>query len=137
MTAPSLRCRSGRSPSRAAELGVRWRSQIPMARSTLKSVPSPEGSDRIITLRIEIAGAKPKIWRRVEVPSDFTLGDLHHVIQYAMGWEAGLETARRLWHKHQDDPQAFIDEIHAMLIEGYSNRRATQQVYLQRKGGRK
>jgi hypothetical protein len=58
-----------------------------MARSTLKAVPSPEGRDRIITLRIDIVGAKPKIWRRVEVPSDFTLGDLHHVIQYAMGWE--------------------------------------------------
>ncbi len=37
----------------------------------------------LITLR-DIA---PPIWRRVIVPADFTLGDLHHVIQIAMGWE--------------------------------------------------
>jgi hypothetical protein len=58
-----------------------------MTHNTIKAVPSPEGGDRIITLRIDIAGAKPKIWRQIEIPSDFTLGDLHHVIQYAMGWE--------------------------------------------------
>ena len=57
--------------------------------------------------------------------------------QYAMGWEAGLETARRLWHKHQGDPEAFIDAVHDLLVEGYRNRRETRQVYLQRKGGQK
>ena len=37
-----------------------------------------------ITLR-EVSG--PPVWRRVLVPSDLTLADLHEVIQQAMGWE--------------------------------------------------
>ena len=37
-----------------------------------------------ITLR-EVSG--PPVWRRVLVPSDVTLADLHEVIQQAMGWE--------------------------------------------------
>ena len=39
-----------------------------------------------ITLR-EVSG--PPVWRRVLVPADVTLGDLHEVIQQAMGWGNG------------------------------------------------
>ncbi len=38
-------------------------------------------------LKVTLEGVEPAIWRRVVVPSDFTLYDLHHVIQVAMGWE--------------------------------------------------
>jgi pRiA4b ORF-3-like protein len=31
--------------------------------------------------------AEPPIWRRLEVPAEITLKDLHSVIQTAMGWE--------------------------------------------------
>jgi len=37
-------------------------------------------------LRITLRDSKPPIWRRVAVPSDITLGQLHEVIQIAMGW---------------------------------------------------
>jgi hypothetical protein len=37
-----------------------------------------------ITLR-EVS--KPPVWRRILVPSDVTLADLHEVIQQAMGWD--------------------------------------------------
>ncbi|MFW6146484.1 MAG: plasmid pRiA4b ORF-3 family protein [Planctomycetota bacterium] len=40
-----------------------------------------------MTIRIELEGTSPPIWRRVAVPADVTLGDLHAVIQVAMGWE--------------------------------------------------
>lgn len=40
----------------------------------------------IYTLRITLRDSKPPIWRRVAVPSDITLGQLHEVIQIAMGW---------------------------------------------------
>lgn len=40
----------------------------------------------IHTLRISLRDSKPPIWRRVAVPSDITLGQLHEVIQIAMGW---------------------------------------------------
>ncbi len=38
-------------------------------------------------LHIKLIGSRPPIFRRVAVPSDLTLGDLHVVIQIAMGWQ--------------------------------------------------
>jgi hypothetical protein len=40
----------------------------------------------IATLRIELEGIEPLIWRRVAVRTTMTLTDLHRVIQAAMGW---------------------------------------------------
>ena len=45
-----------------------------------------ESSRTVYTLRITLNGSKPPIWRRVAVPSDIVLGELHDVIQIAMGW---------------------------------------------------
>jgi hypothetical protein len=42
---------------------------------------------RIFQLRISLMDSEPEIWRRVLVPEDYSLGDLHDVIQIAMGWE--------------------------------------------------
>lgn len=41
---------------------------------------------KIYTLRITLRDSKPPIWRRVVVPSHITVGQLHEVIQIAMGW---------------------------------------------------
>lgn len=38
-------------------------------------------------LKISLQYTKPKIWRRVMVPADFTLDKLSNVIQIAFGWE--------------------------------------------------
>src|ERR1044071_8078396 len=38
-------------------------------------------------IKIELLDVEPPIWRRILVPSEFTLFDLHQVIQIAMGWE--------------------------------------------------
>ncbi|HEX8411704.1 MAG TPA: plasmid pRiA4b ORF-3 family protein [Thermoanaerobaculia bacterium] len=38
-------------------------------------------------LKITLEDVEPDIWRRVLVPSDLTLFELHHVIQIVMGWE--------------------------------------------------
>ena len=38
-------------------------------------------------LKVTLEGVEPPIWRRIVVPSDFTLFDLHRAIQVAMGWE--------------------------------------------------
>jgi hypothetical protein len=41
---------------------------------------------QVYQLKISLKGAKPPIWRRVQVASDITLGKLHRIIQDAMGW---------------------------------------------------
>jgi hypothetical protein len=37
-------------------------------------------------IKVTLEGSKPPIWRRLLVRSDITLGDLHTIIQAAMGW---------------------------------------------------
>ena len=44
-------------------------------------------SVRIYHIRITLDETEPPIWRLIAVPSEFTLGDLHLLIQIAMGWE--------------------------------------------------
>ena len=41
---------------------------------------------RIYVVRVTLNGSKPAIWRKLAVPSDIVLADLHEVIQIAMGW---------------------------------------------------
>ncbi|MGH7005206.1 MAG: plasmid pRiA4b ORF-3 family protein [Alphaproteobacteria bacterium] len=42
--------------------------------------------DTIVRLKIILADTEPPIWRRVEVPADLTLKDLHALIQAVMRW---------------------------------------------------
>lgn len=40
----------------------------------------------VYQLKIVLVGVRPQIWRRVQVPADIDLDDLHLVLQAAMGW---------------------------------------------------
>lgn len=44
------------------------------------------GSRDAYQLKITLADVRPPVWRRVQVPASITLGELHGVIQTAMGW---------------------------------------------------
>jgi Plasmid pRiA4b ORF-3-like protein len=37
-------------------------------------------------VRIDLAGTKPPVWRRLELASDLFLDDMHEIIQVAFGW---------------------------------------------------
>ena len=39
-----------------------------------------------VTVRVDLAGAKPPVWRRLELPSTLRLDELHGVLQGAFGW---------------------------------------------------
>jgi hypothetical protein len=47
----------------------------------------------VFQIKVTLEGSKPPIWRRLLVRSEITLGDLHHIIQAAFGWEG--------YHLHQ------------------------------------
>jgi hypothetical protein len=42
---------------------------------------------QIYQIKITLKGSKPPIWRRVLLPSETSLSDLHYTIQIVMGWE--------------------------------------------------
>ncbi len=55
------------------------------ARESPEPLPRPE-RPVCITVRVDLDGAKPPIWRRLALAGDLTLIDLHDVLQAAMGW---------------------------------------------------
>ncbi len=52
-----------------------------------------ETEAQIYQIKVTLEGSKPPIWRRLLVPGDVTLAQLHDIIQIAMGWEG--------YHLHQ------------------------------------
>ena len=50
------------------------------------SVPAAD-ADAILQVKVWLTEISPMVWRRVLVPANFTLRELHGVIQIAMGWE--------------------------------------------------
>ena len=40
----------------------------------------------VYQIKVTLEDSKPPIWRRLLVPPNVTLGDLHYILQIAMGW---------------------------------------------------
>ena len=41
---------------------------------------------RIFQLKVQLAGIRPPVWRRLLVPGEIDLGELHEIIQTVFGW---------------------------------------------------
>lgn len=48
----------------------------------------PRQPGSILQVKVRLLDVSPMVWRRLLVPSSYTLRELHGVIQVAMGWEA-------------------------------------------------
>ena len=57
--------------------------RLTSARRKTKDGPAP-----VFQLRVDLRGSKPPIWRRLQVPGDITLGELHTVFQVAFDWDS-------------------------------------------------
>jgi len=65
-----------------------------------KSAVPPE----ILQLKVTLLGTMPPIWRRLLVPADLTLAQLHDVLQTAMGWQDGHMHEFSAGHRHFGKP---------------------------------
>jgi len=57
---------------------------------TQRTAATKRGRSRIphnVMLRVSVAGIEPEIWRRVRVPDNYTLHQLHRVFQLLFGWQ--------------------------------------------------
>lgn len=52
-----------------------------------EKLPKQSSTTKILQLRIDIAGAKPPIWRRVLIPDTLTYQSFHYLIQDLFDWE--------------------------------------------------
>ncbi|WP_269851372.1 plasmid pRiA4b ORF-3 family protein [Methanosarcina horonobensis] len=43
--------------------------------------------EKVYQLKLSVKGITPEIWRRIQVPEDYTFLDLHKAIQTSMNWE--------------------------------------------------
>src|SRR2546428_1852801 len=41
----------------------------------------------VYQIKVTLKGSKPPIWRRMQITSETTLGQLHRILQRVMGWE--------------------------------------------------
>lgn len=59
-------------------------------KTATKKAPAPAPATKtsvpVYQIKVTLKDFKPSIWRRIEVRSDATLGELHAIIQMAMGW---------------------------------------------------
>jgi hypothetical protein len=73
--------------------------------------PTP---DDVFQIRVALMGIEPPIWRRLLVPQDLTMRQLHAVLQAAMGWkDYHLHQFRvgllRFGHPDEEDDPGPID----------------------------
>ena len=89
----------------------------------MTAAPWPDAR-QIARLRVEIDEVTPAVVRRVEVPLDIRLDDLHFVLQIAIGWQNGhpfefsVEGEETRWGLvDKGDPQSPLPADSATLVE--------------------
>lgn len=74
------------SKTTVTEIVKRHRQAHPDFQSPKSKMATRKKAQTVYQLKITLRDIRPPIWRRVQVRSDATLGHLHWVIQFAMGW---------------------------------------------------
>jgi hypothetical protein len=98
------------------DLGFEWRNP------EVELPPAPEEA-QALTVDVSLQGTDPPVWRRLVVPGDTALDDLHDVLQAAMGWTDShphrffVGTSPRSpylvtpWDREEDDQGTPEDEV--------------------------
>jgi len=76
-------------------------------------VGKPTEPESIFILRVSLVGITPKVWRQVRIPGNFSLGDLHEVIQILMGWYGDHLHAFAVGDRRYADPMDVDDPEYA------------------------
>ena len=88
----------------------------------------------IYQIKVTLLGTKPPIWRRVLVPADLTLAQLHDLLQIAMGWQNGHMHEFRIGQRYFGKPDP---EYRSMGMDSVENERTVRLPDVLRKTGPK
>jgi hypothetical protein len=70
-------------------------------------------------LKITLADSEPEVWRRLQVPTQIALQELHDIVQKAMGWENQHDYAfRQALGAAACDPQQSLADTLCALEDG-------------------
>lgn len=90
-------------------VGGRWvpRQKLPRLKKSAAAT--------VHTVKASLHGAKPPVWRRIELPSDLTLDMVHEVMQIAFAWHGHhlhqFETACGAFGRPDDDGDWGFEEV--------------------------
>ena len=76
----------------------------------------------VYQIKVVLRESKPPIWRRLLVPPDISLFDLHKIIQVAMGWRNShlhqyIKDEKYYSIPHEDDWEPVVDERKIQITE--------------------
>jgi hypothetical protein len=71
---------------------------------------APRSIDQVAQLKVSLAGFRPPIWRRVQLPVTATLADLHDAIQVLFGWDGDHLHMFEAGKQRFSDPFVSLDE---------------------------
>jgi len=72
---------------------------------------------KIYSLRVELEGIEPLIWRRLQVPIAITLPRLHGVLQVVMGWTNSHLHSFRIGEREYSNAEDR-DELNMLNVKG-------------------
>jgi len=78
----------------------------------------------VLQLRIELLHVEPLIWRRIQVPGDYTFWDLHVAIQSAFAWTDTHLHEFRPWGERDGHPRFGmpLDDFEEPPLSGWEHR---------------
>jgi hypothetical protein len=84
---------------------------------------NPSDAPSVLQLRIGLRGVSPPVWRRVLIPEQVTIAQLHRVMQLAMGWndEHLHRFIIRGWRYggHRDGALQFFDSPDTLSLAAF------------------
>ncbi|MQA64141.1 MAG: plasmid pRiA4b ORF-3 family protein [Actinophytocola sp.] len=100
------------------QIGVR-------VRDLLNHAPDAQAIGPTCQLKITLRHVRPPCWRRIQLPSSATLGDLHMIIQVAFDWDDDHLHAFTIGRRQYGDPyfDAEYDEQDITLAEVFAHTR--------------
>jgi hypothetical protein len=69
----------------------------------------PSSTDSIFQLKLTLNHIKPEIWRRLLVPTEVTLAELHFIINEVMGWDCSHAHSFSIGKRTFGDPELDPD----------------------------